>query len=102
MDSAFVAWLIEDDLLTEVRADSVRAGDIAIYRNSSLITHGALVVSVDQPMVLHSKWGGNEIHQHGLWELMASYGDEVCFFRPLDHGLILTRLRAYVGTEPES
>jgi hypothetical protein len=101
MDSAFVAWLVEDDLLTEVQPDSVRAGDIAIYRSNSSITHGALVVALDQPMVLHSKWGGNEVHRHGLWEVKASYGDDVRFFRPLDHDTILTRLRAYAGPEPE-
>jgi hypothetical protein len=101
MDSAFVSWMIEDFLLTEVHAEAVGLGDIAIYQNNSAITHGAVITAVDQPMALHSKWGGNEVHRHGLWEVMASYGDEVRFFRPIESGVILAPLRAYAGPEDD-
>jgi hypothetical protein len=99
MDSAFVCWMIEDGLLTEVQSQDVRTGDIAIYRSNSAITHAALIVAKEEPMALHSKWGGNEVHRHGLWEIMASYGNEVRFFRPLESGIILKRLGAYAGSE---
>jgi hypothetical protein len=47
-------------------------------------THAALVREAPPQLVPESKWGPSELHSHGLWEVPASYGDQVRFYAPTD------------------
>lgn len=75
--SAFVAQLLANGNLQEI--DQVQPGDIALYLVAGSVAHAA-VIAVGEGR-LHSKWGPNELYDHALWEVPASYGSEVRFFR---------------------
>jgi hypothetical protein len=79
--------IIRSGLLVERSGQEPRAGDVAVYCRDGRPTHAASVGSVGKIVFLNSKWGGNEVRGHGLWEAPAMYGDAVRFFvqpKPLD------------------
>jgi hypothetical protein len=84
MNSEFVIGLLTLDRLSEISADEIAVGCIALYFANDKLTHAAIVREVRPLLVLESKWGPSELHSHGLWEVPASYGDEVRFYTPTD------------------
>lgn len=81
VDTVFVESMIQSILLVKRSDQQPRAGDIALYYRDGRPTHAALVVSIGDTISLHSKWGGNEVHRHGLWEVPAMYGDCIRYFQ---------------------
>jgi hypothetical protein len=81
VDTPFVKSMVQSGLLVKRSSPQPCAGDVAVYYHYGQPTHAALVVSVDDAIWFQSKWGGNEVHRHGLWEVPAMYGDVVRFFR---------------------
>jgi len=77
VDSSVVSILMPH--FAEVTESDVAPGHFALYLDGSEIKHAA-VVTATKPITLTSKWGGNEIHRHGLWEVPFMYGDAVRFF----------------------
>ena len=63
--------------------------DVVLYFLKEAVTHAAVVGS---KQIYRSKWGGNEVHQHGLWEVPAQYGDRIRFYRAPDAPTILAHL----------
>jgi hypothetical protein len=94
INSGFVECMLEDGILVEVSTAEVRAGDIALYIQGTKVKHAGVLVSAGAEPIIRSKWGGNEVHQHGLWELPAEHGDRVRFFRQLRPEITLERLEA--------
>jgi len=75
----FVQWLLEKGLLTEVGEAEAREGDMIIYFDEeSQIKHAGLRRGNGR---VESKWGKGGLFQHGLFEVPASYGTTVRFFR---------------------
>jgi hypothetical protein len=93
-DSRFVLAMLDEGALTEVISHQPEIGDIAIYFRDGSVTHAGAVSGNRDGLVLRSKWGGNEVHEHVLWEVPASYGDHARFFRAPGADMILCRLRA--------
>jgi hypothetical protein len=97
VNSEFVQRMMKDSELGEIEASKAQAGDMIVYFHKDRATHAGVVASAGDAMSLHSKWGGNEVHQHGIWEVPAAYGDRVRFFRRPDIDVSLSRLRATPG-----
>jgi hypothetical protein len=100
INSAFVADMLARGKLTEVQRREVRSDDIVLYFSGRELKHAGRIVSTSPGLTVHSKWGGNEVHAHPLWELPGEHGGKVRFFRPADPAPILARLEeANFGTE---
>jgi hypothetical protein len=82
LDSNTVQQMIEAGEPLYVAPSAAKSGDLALYFHNGRLTHAAVVTSAAGQLVLHSKWGGNEVHRHGLWEVPAMYGDCVRFTAP--------------------
>lgn len=70
----FVADLIERGEIRIIDGQSYGPDHIVIYFKDGKPTHSARVVEKDGLLV--SKWGGNELIEHALWEVPTYYGDE--------------------------
>jgi hypothetical protein len=94
INSAFVADMLARGKLAEVQRREVQPNDIVLYFSGNELKHAGRIVSISPELAVHSKWGGNEVHAHPLWELPAEHGDELRFFRPPDPEPILASLEA--------
>jgi len=75
----FVGYLIEGQLF-EVPPSDIQDDDVVVYFEAGIPRHagkihGGLIVS---------KWGTAHYWKHRLWEVPATYGSEVRFFRPIE------------------
>lgn len=68
LNSDVMRQLVDEDVLRPVAIPA--AGGMAIYFAGAHIAHAARVR--DGGARLISKWGGNELHEHGVWETPAS------------------------------
>ncbi len=75
----FVTELIERGELQSVPGPSYGPEHIIIYFKDGKPTHTARVI--ERNSLLVSKWGGNELIEHGLWEVPTYYGDEYKVFK---------------------
>jgi hypothetical protein len=91
LNSALVLAELENGL-TELRADEVQPGDIALYFDSDKLMHAAEVKHIADAVEVYSKWGPNELYAHQLWEVPLSYGQTVRYFRRGDPEELLDRL----------
>lgn len=98
VNSAFTSELIARGQLMEVGEEEVESGNIVLYLASDKPRHAGIVDSAICIPIIRSKWGGNEVHRHALWELPASHGDCVRYFKQPDREAILIHLMAvYAG-----
>ena len=95
--SRFIVGMIERGHIRAAPTTALSAGRVVIYYNGERLTHAARIVSDD---VLASKWSGNEVYQHALWEVPSSYGDhyQVVEVPPPDQ--TATLLAAWVEENP--
>ena len=94
MNSDFVKALLARAELMEVPDHEVQVNDIVLYFNGEDLKHAGRVSRIAGGFTVHSKWGGNEVHEHKLWEIPGEYGDRVRFFRPLEETALLDTLEA--------
>jgi hypothetical protein len=94
IDSEFVRYLIDAGTLVEVAPTEAREGDVVIYFHKDQPTHAGAVAALSERTTVRSKWGGNEIHQHDIWEVPACYGDRVRVYRQIDPADTLCRVSA--------
>jgi hypothetical protein len=78
----FITELIERGELRNVPGGSYGPEHVIIYFKDGRPTHTARVVEKNGMLV--SKWGGNELLEHGLWEVPTYYGDEYKVFKAPD------------------
>jgi hypothetical protein len=76
---------------------NVEPGDAVLYFSLEWVRHAGTVEMVSPALIVRSKWGGNEVHRHKLWQLPAMHGDRVKFFRSPDRELIFARLEDQYG-----
>ena len=79
MQGTFITELIQRGELHLVEGQSYGPDNIVIYFKDGKLTHSARVVEKDELLI--SKWGGNELLEHGLWEVPTHYGDEYKVFK---------------------
>ena len=64
------------------------------YFAGDQLRHAGIVENDSAEPTIRSKWGGNEVHRHKLWEVPACHGDRVRFFRAPDPQALLGLLKA--------
>lgn len=89
VNSLVVRALLEDGRLKEIGAAEAVAGDVVLYFHKKSITHAAVM---DDQQTYRSKWGGDDVHRHGLWEVPAQYGNRVRYYQAPDVSSILACL----------
>ena len=94
IDSEFVSKMIGwGDLAVLLEGES-RPGSLVLYFAAGRLCHAGIVEDASAEPTIRSKWGGNEVHRHKLWEVPACHGDRVQFFRAPDPQAVLARLKA--------
>jgi hypothetical protein len=102
-NSVFIMDVLNRGELVEVIPEAVQPNDIVLYFANDQLKHAGRVNVVAAELVIHSKWGGNEVHEHKLWELPFEHGDRVRFFRPTDADELLDRLEAaHLSARPKT
>lgn len=86
--SQIVRAMIDDGTLKAVVAKA-RVGDVVVYFHKDYVTHVAVV---GEDGVFRSKWGGDEVHAHALWEIPAQYGDRVRYYHAPQPEVVLARI----------
>ena len=89
-NSEFMRLLLETRLQPLPRSQ-VATGTLVLYLQGDTFRHAGRV-SADR---IVSKWGTGHLWRHGLFEVPASYGDKVRFFRPLARGEAIAGFIAY-------
>jgi len=89
LNSQIIRAMIDDGTLKAVAKADVQTGDTAIYFHKEKVTHAAVI---GENKVFRSKWGSDEVHAHGLWEVPAEYGDRVRYYRAPEAARILKRI----------
>lgn len=79
LNAKLVTQLLERGDLIAVDYTSAKPGDIVLYFNGRNLTHAGRVIESEPRCRILSKWGGNEVHSHALWEVPLSYGATVRF-----------------------
>ena len=98
---SFVSDMLKRGEFVEVPVADAQPNDIILYFSGEVLKHAGQLHSVSPHTIVRSKWGGDEVHEHPLWELPAEHGDSVrCFKRP-DPALVLARLETARGDERE-
>lgn len=89
---AFVHWLLEKQLLTEVSQADACEGDLILYFDRDRrVKHAGL----NRNGHVESKWGKGGLFQHGLFEIPSSYGTSVRFFRRVSYKEALEHFRRF-------
>jgi hypothetical protein len=94
MNSAFVMRKFSRGDMVEVAGDAIGRNDIVLYWAGAHIAHAGRIIGVCAEPTVHSKWGGNEVHEHRLWEVPLQHGGHVRYFRPPGVAAILDELEA--------
>jgi hypothetical protein len=70
--------LINSDLVSEMSRSGdfaklpdaiVQPDDIVLYFAGEELCHAGIVEEASSPLIIRSKWGGNEVHGYKLWEV---------------------------------
>jgi len=94
-NSVFVRHLMEQGIL---RQDSVPLeGALALYFDNDKPVHAGLMKSAGR---VSSKWGSGHLWEHELWEVPASYGDDVQFFERPDPREVFAAFKSWLPTQP--
>ena len=94
IDSNFVSELIQQRHLAELPDGESPPGRLVLYFAGDQLRHAGIVENNSAEPTIRSKWGGNEVHRHKLWEVPACHGDRVRFFRAPDPQALLGLLKA--------
>lgn len=91
-DSSFVSHVLSRNWLEEITEQDALPGSIILYYKDGVLKHGGKISNI---RMVHSKWGPNELFEHGFWEVPASYGDKIKFYRPENAEKIIDLLETY-------
>ncbi|SRR5260221_5045821 len=89
INSDVVRSLMNDGTLQDVSAAKAAQGDVVIYFQKKAVTHAAVL---GEQQTCRSKWGGDDVPQHGLWEVPAQYGNQVRYYRAPNAARVLAQL----------
>lgn len=93
IDSEFVSEMIEQRHLVELPDGESPPGSLVLYFAGDQLRHAGIIENDSAEPTIRSKWGGNEVHCHKLWEAPACHGDRVRFFRAPDPQAVLRLLK---------
>jgi hypothetical protein len=92
VNSEFVNGMLNRNTLAEVQEADAQPGDIGLYFAGNALQHAGRIHVVTPCLIIRSKWGPHEVHEHSLWAVPAEYGDLVRYFRCPASALVLDRL----------
>lgn len=93
VNSSVIQRMLDNNDLEPRNVGAVIPGDMLLYFNESGVKHGAAYLGRDNGrIVVRSKWGPDELFEHEIWEVPASYGDQVKFFKKPTLELCLSRI----------
>jgi len=78
INSSTISEMLSEGVLAETDPNYASANDIVVYFDNGRVTHAGVVG--DKGLV-RSKWGANEVHERAVWDVPATYGDVVRYFR---------------------
>jgi hypothetical protein len=78
INSCTISEMLSEGALVEIDPNYTKANDMVVYFDNGRVTHAAVVGDMG---AVRSKWGANEVHEHAVWDVPASYGDVVRYFR---------------------
>ena len=81
--------------MVEIDLHEAKANDMVVYFDNGKVTHAA---TLGDKGMFRSKWGGNEVHEHRLWEVPASYGNVVRSFRRPPSEAVFSRVGVTKGS----
>lgn len=78
----FANWLLKNDYLKSVTKTKILVGDLVIYldENDEFLHIGVLAIE----MRVNSKWGNQGLYNHNFFEVPASYGDSIGYYKSID------------------
>ena len=95
INSDTIAKMLSEDALVEIDLHEAKANDMVVYFDNGKVTHAA---TLGDKGMFRSKWGGNEVHEHRLWEVPASYGNVVRSFRRPPSEAVFSRVGVTKGS----
>lgn len=91
--SELVQSMLERGDFEPTNAESIQLDDMLLYFDGDDVKHGARHLHRSNVgSIVRSKWGPNELFEHEMWEIPASYGDRVKFFKKPTLELCLRRI----------
>lgn len=90
--AAFVSGILSRKEFKEIDERDAVSGDMVLYYQDDALQHGGKVSGVQ---MIHSKWGPNELFEHALWEVPASYGNRTVFLKAPNVEQIIQLLEEY-------
>jgi len=94
INSDFVSEMIRHGDLAELSGEQARPGSVILYFADDVLRHAGVVEDASTLQTIRSKWGGNEVHRHKLWEVPACHGNRVRYFSPPTPNAVLALLKA--------
>lgn len=89
----FLHWLLAKELLTEVAEPDACEGYLVLYFDQNgRIKHAGLTLGNGR---VESKWGKGGLLQHDIFEVPASYGSNVRYFRRVQSDQALEYFKCY-------
>jgi hypothetical protein len=88
----FAHWMFDQGHLEVVHSFGKRPNDFVFYFTDDVFRHVGILTANDRVL---SKWGLGQLYNHGLWDVPASYGNEVRFTRPIPHSRASMLFRAF-------
>ncbi len=73
----FINFLLRNSALAAREPELVITGDRIIYFDKGQFRHVGRVIAHNRIL---SKWGTGNLYQHAVWEVPASYGDDVRYY----------------------
>jgi hypothetical protein len=89
INSSTISEMLSEGVLVETDPKHLHANDMVVYYDNGTVTHAGVV---RDKCLVRSKWGANEVHEHAVWDVPASYGDVVRYFRRPAPEAVLRRL----------
>jgi hypothetical protein len=89
--TSFVRFLREGGHL-RLREGHPLAEDLVVYLRAGEVKHVGRLIALGR---VTSKWGSGNLYEHDLWEVPASFGDEMAFFVSPPQGEIDEQFKAY-------
>lgn len=93
VDSQFVLDMIACGELSESTDTELQPGTFVLYFYDGELRHAGVIEEPSSEPLVRSKWGGNELYRHKLWEVPACHGDSVRFFGTPNPEVVLARLK---------
>lgn len=91
----FFNWLVANKHLVQIEDGSESEGDFIVYFNS----HNELkhIGILDDKKRVKSKWGELGLYDHEIFEVLASYGNDIKYFESIKYEFAITIFKQFAA-----